>query len=497
MMKIINKLTIIIFLLFQVSAFAQNNTDSTSNKSTITFKKRVLENAEIDLLTSFYTQDGNNSAVTGGIGTEKLDDYASNINIAIPLNDDDILTIDATVSAYSSASSSNLNPFSGASSGDDDDDDEDDDDDDGGNYVTGPVTGTPWVESSGASKSDVWVSGNIGYSHSSDNRNNIYSANINVANEYDYISFGAGVGFVKLFNQKNTELSLKANAYLDSWRPEYPTEIKTYIQEDGNLNADFFNGVDILDSNGNPIDKNGTYVWQPSKDYLIKEKGRNTYSFSLGFSQILSKKMQISIFSDITYQTGWLANPMQRVYFADKDDFYIGNASSIPNYTNPSNKDVFQLADDIERLPNNRLKIPIGIRWNYYINEFLIVKTYYRYYFDDWGVSSNTFNIELPIKIGDKFTIYPNYRFYNQTAADYFASFEQHLSTSNFYTSDFDLSKFSSNKFGIGIKYTDIFTKGHLWKFRLKNITLNYNYYERNTGLKAHNLSLGTKIIFD
>ena len=486
MKKII--LVLVIFC-FPVILFAQNKQDTTK-----AFKKRVLEYAEIDMLTSYYTQDGDNASVTGGIGTEKLDDFASNIYIAIPLNDDDVLTVDATVSAYSSASSSNLNPFSGASSGDDDDDD---DDDGGNNYGNTPVTGTPWVESSGASKSDVWVSGNIGYSHSSDDRNSIYSANINFANEYDYSSFGVGVGLTKLFNQKNTIVNFGLNTYFDAWRPEYPTEIKTYIQENGNLNADFFNGVPILDDNGNSIDKNGTNTWKPIKNYLIKDKGRNTYTFTLSLSQILSKNTQISLFSDITYQSGWLANPLQRVYFADIDNFYIGNASSIPNYTDPSNKDVFQLADDIERLPDNRLKIPVGVRLNHYINEFLVIKTYYRYYYDDWGITSNTFNIELPIKIGYKFTIYPNYRFYNQTASDYFAPFDQHLSTSEFYTSDYDLSKFHSNQFGIGLKYTDILSKGHIWKFGLKNITLDYNYYYRNTGFEAHIVSLGAKFILD
>ena len=489
-----NKIIFTLLFFIPIALFSQSKQDTTKqNQDTLTlFKKRVLEYAEIDILTSFYTQDGKNASVTGGIGTEKLNNFATNINVAIPLNDDDILSIDATVSAYSSASSSNLNPFSGASSGDDDDDD---DDKDGGNSKS--IIGTPWVESSGASVSDVWVSGNIGYSHSSDNRNNIYSANINFANEYDYTSFGAGFGLAKLFNDKNTELNLGVNMYLDSWRPEYPTEIKTYVQENGNLNADFFNGVDILDSNGNPINKESINAWKPINTTLIENKGRNTFSFSLSLSQIVSKTTQFSIFTDITYQKGWLGNPMQRVYFSDIDNFYIGNASSIPNYTNPNNKDVFQLADDIERLPDNRLKIPVGIRLNQYINEFLVIKAYYRYYFDDWGIVSNTFNVELPIKIGDKFTLYPNYRYYNQSASDYFAPFEQHLSTSDFYTSDYDLSKFNANQFGLGLKYTDILTKGHIWKFGLKNITLNYNYYQRNTGLKAHIVSLGVKIVFD
>ncbi len=480
----------ILFLLVihTVFTFAQQAKDSIN-----TYKKRVLENTEVDLLVSYYVQDGYNAAVTGGIGTEELTDIAGDINISIPLNADAIFTINATVSAYTSASSSNSNPFSGASSGGDDDDDRGVNDKREGSVITG----TPWAASFGASFKDTWFSGVVGYSHTSDDRNKTYSANLSFANEYDYTSFGGGVGYTRLFNQKNTELGLSANMYLDTWSPIYPTEIDTYIENNGNLNTDFFRGVPILDHNGNAIDKDAVTAWKPINNTLIEDKGRNTYSFSLSFSQILSKKMQVSFFSDLVMQQGWLSNPMQRVYFADRENFYIGTASDIPNYTNSSNTGVFQLADDIERLPDTRLKFPIGMRLNYYINEFLVLKTYYRYYFDDWGINSHTMNIEMPIKIGDKFTIYPSYRFYNQTAADYFAPFDQNLSTQNYYTSDFDLSKFSSNQYGFGIKYTDIFTKNHIWKLGLKDVSLNYAYYKRDTGLNANIISFGAKFVFD
>ena len=277
----------------------------------------------------------------------------------------------------------------------------------------------------------------------------------------------------------------------------YATEIKTYIENGGDLNRDFFEGTDILDQNGNIIDKLSVNAWNPTGNSLINDTKRNTYSASISLSQIISKTTQISLFSDIVYQTGWLANPMQRVYFADKSNFYIGTASSIPFYTEERNKDVFQLADDIERLPNNRLKIPIGIRFNQYITENLVLRSYYRYYFDDWGITGHTINAELAVKMGQKFTVYPNYRFYTQTAADYFAPFEQHQSTEEFYTSDFDLSRFSASQIGLGLKYTDIFTKSHIWKFGLKNLTLDYNYYNRSTGLNAHIVSFGADFIID
>lgn len=187
-------LSITLMVLVSLLGFSQVK----DNQST--FKKRVLETTEVDFLMSYYEQSGTHASVTGGIGNEKLSDIAPTIILAIPLSDDNILTIDAGISAYSSASSSNLNPFdsSGASGGDYDDDDDDDDDD----GLFNEVTGSPWIESSGASGKDVWSTVNANYSHSSDDRNSIWSANIGFASEYDYSSIGFGGGFTKLFNQK-------------------------------------------------------------------------------------------------------------------------------------------------------------------------------------------------------------------------------------------------------------------------------------------------------
>ena len=484
------KLIIASTLLFTTFSFSQNQPQDPVK----TYKKRVLEKAEVDILSSYYSQNGDNAAVTGGIGDEKLTDVATDIVVSIPLNDDDVFTINATISAYTSASSSNLDPFdnrSGASRGGRGDDDDK-------NYSKANTTkGSPWVESSGASRSDIWAHGDFGYNHSSNDRNKIWNANINFAVEYDYTSFGLGAGYTRLFNKKNTEVSLKGNVYLDTWNPRYPTELDSFLEAGQSLNRGFFSGIDILDQNGNIINKNGPNVWRPFNTTLVDNKSRNTFSASFSFSQILSKNAQISLFIDAIQQDGWLSSPMQRVYFGDRANYYIGNASSIPNYTSSSNRDVFQLADDIERLPSTRFKIPIGMRFNYYINELFVLRTYYRYYTDDWGVTSHTAEIELPIKIADKFTLYPSYRYYTQTAADYFGSYEQLLSTQQFYTSDYDLSDFDANQYGVGIKYTDIFTKLHVGRLHLKNAELKYNRYDRSSGLSSNIISLGFKYIYE
>jgi len=475
-----NKITPL-FLFCLLIGFSQEK-----DSSDVVYKKRVLESIEVDFLASYYKQDGIHSSVSGGLGLEKLSNLASNIVVAIPLNADDVLTVDIGLSAYTSASSSNINPFnaSGASGGGDDDDDDD------RAPSTGPY-GTPWQASSGASGQDVLASVVVNYSHSSEDRNFIWNADVAFSNEYDYTSIGFGGGISKLFNNKNTEISIKGNVYLDQWRPIYATELHEYDKYGSNFqNNGFFNGVTILDQNGN-----ATTAYLPSDFTTWNSTNRNSYAASFGFSQVTTKKMQFSLFFDILHQEGMLSTPYHRIYFADKANFYVGEANDIPLYETTQNTGVYQLADDIERLPNTRFKVPFGARLNYYLNERLTVRTYYRYYWDDWGISSNTASIELPFKLSDKFTFFPAYRYYTQQQSKYFAPFETHVSTDNYYTSDYDLSTFDAHQYGFGLNYTDIFTNMKIWKFGLKNIDFRYNHYNRNDGLNANIISFGIKFV--
>lgn len=477
-------IVLLLAILYVPLSAAAQDTDSDAS-----FKRRVLEATEISILTSYYGQDGDRAAVTGGIGSEDLTDVATYVNLSIPVKSDGVLSVSGTVSAYTSASSSNLNPWSGIG---------DDDDDDDGDLVgfNGAITGTPWVASSGASRQDVWTNVTVDYSHSSDDRNTIVSGNASFANEYDYVSFGFGAGVAKVFKNKNTELDLSGTVYLDTWKPEYPIEIRSYVKN-RNINAGILAGVDILDQNGNAVDKNATTAWRPFKSSLVDDSSRNTYALSLSLSQILTKSTQASVFTDPTFQSGWLANPMQRVYFADRDNFYVGDADDIANYTNDQNQGVFQLADDIERLPDSRYKLPIGVRLNQYVNEWLVLRSFYRYYADDWGLTSSTISMELAIKLTYKFTLYPSYRYYTQSAVDYYAPYNENVSTSEYYTSDNDLSAYDANQFGLGVKYTDIFASSRIWSFGIKELTLDYNHYSRNTSLSSNIISFGANFVLD
>lgn len=442
--KIMSRQNLILFIgLFLFFGICQAQNPGQNEEG---YKKRVLETAEIDLLSSYYSQDGNNAAVTGGLGTEELTDITGTLVIAVPLNDDDVLTLDAGISAYTSASSSNINPF-----------------DDG--------FADPFVASSGASSSDTWFNVTGNYSHSSDDRNSIWGAKLSFSAEYDYTSLGFGGSYTRLFNEKNTELGISANVFLDKWKAIYPYELRPFAPGGRGLNDFLFLENTIT---GNP-DYNPSFA-------VLQDVNRNSYSLGVGLSQILTKNIQGALMTDFVLQQGLLSTPFQRVYFSDIADSFIDN---------------FHLADDIEHLPDSRFKVALGGRLNFFINEYLVVRSYYRYYFDDWGISSNTLNIEIPVKIAPKFTLYPSYRFYNQKAADYFAPYEVHLSTSQFYTSDYDLSEYNANQYGLGINYTNIILKQHKLKVGLKSIDLRYNYYERNTGLTAGIITAGFKFVVD
>lgn len=432
---------IVLFLcLISLFSFSQEK-DSTE----ITYKKRVLESIEVDFLASYYKQDGIHSAVSGGKGMEDLTDITPTIVVAVPLNDDDVLTVDVGISAYSSASSGNINPFDSN-------------------------TPSPWQASSGASAQDALTTLVLNYSHSSDDRNTIWNGHISGSIEYDYSSIGFGGGLTKLFNDKNTEVNLSANVYLDTWSPIYPKELQDFVSNGNNLNGGIFNNFTIT----------GNTIYNPEKFSFHEKKNRNSYAISLSFSQILTRKLQFSLFLDVLQQQGLLSTPYQRIYFSDIADSFINE---------------FQLADDIERLPDTRFKLPIGTRLNYYINERLVIRTYYRYYTDNWDIKSHTASIELPVKLSDRFTVFPMYRYYTQNQSKYFAPYEAHLSTEKYYTSDYDLSTFDANQYGFGVNYTDIFTSAKIWKFGIKNIDLRYNYYKRSDGLDANIISFGIKFV--
>lgn len=451
---------IIIFILtitFCTLISAQEKKDTSSVEQT-SYKKKVLDNVEVSFLYSNYLQNGVHGAVTGGAGDEHLTDNTPAIMISIPLNDDAVLNIDFGVDLTTSASTDQINPFAVANVGGDDEGDDKSgttSSKSSGIIATSASTGGGGDDGPPAHKRSHGV---VTYTNTSDNRTFTWGFNGAFSTETGYRSKGFGALLRKSFNDENTEVNFNAKAYFDNIDLIYPGEFRA---SEGLFPAIGFKLLDV--------------------------SHRNSFSSELSFSQVLNKRMQIAINADVIYQEGLLSTNYQRIYFKDKP---------IITYKNT------QLAHDIERLPGTRLKYPISVRFNYYVSDVVILRTFYRHYSDDWGVSANTFDIQVPLKLSPSFTMYPMYRYHSQQQARYFAPKSQHLSTEIFYTSDYDLSTFNSSQYGMGFTMApslgifNLDTTHDSLSFRFESFDLRYNYYSRTDGLDANILSLNAQFSF-
>ena len=147
--------------------------------------------------------------------------------------------------------------------------------------------------------------------------------------------------------------------------------------------------------------------------------------------------------------------------------------------------------DHIENLPDNRMKIPLGFRANYFLGDKLVVRSFYRYYHDDWGIAAHTVQLETAVKVSPFFSVTPFYRYYTQQAADYFAPYKTHTAADEFYTSNYDLSSFNTNFYGAGFRVAP--PKGVFGMQHLNMLELRYGHYTRSNGMSSDIISLHLK----
>src|SRR6185312_9665414 len=87
---------------------------SVAQTDTAAYKQRKLRIDEVNFISGYYTQDGNNSAVTGGIGTEQLTDFANNLELRLAKTDAHgrlhNYAFELGIDHYSSASSDKIDP---------------------------------------------------------------------------------------------------------------------------------------------------------------------------------------------------------------------------------------------------------------------------------------------------------------------------------------------------------------------------------------------------
>ncbi|MGG9972015.1 DUF3570 domain-containing protein [Ferruginibacter sp. SUN002] len=370
------------------------------------YKKRKLALDEINLVSSYYSQDGVNSAVTGGIGTEKLTDLSNSFELKFHKYDKKNRkrnwNINMGVDYYTSASSDKIDPSTISS----------------------------------ASSKDLRFYPSFEHVVEYEPKRKKINFNLSTSIESDYVSIGFGAGITKRSKDDNKEFIIKAQCYADRVEIILPYELRT--PETGGL-------------------------WGYPNQYRYPKKGRLTLSTLFSYSQVINDRLQLMLLTEPTYQHGFLSMPFHRVYF--------GNGSM-----------------KTELLPSTRFKLPIAARATYFLGDRLILRSYYRFYYDNWGLTAHTAELETAVKINQLFSISPFYRIYAQQSINYFAPYLQHNITDVYYSSNYDLSEFNSHFWGAGFRFTPLKKV-----IGIKQFELRYGHYKRTNNLQSDIISMFLK----
>ncbi|MBK0378680.1 DUF3570 domain-containing protein [Mucilaginibacter segetis] len=378
-------------------------------KDSSNYKSKELTFDEVNFVSAYYNQNGNNSAVTGGIGTEKLNDFANTFDVQLSKYGKNVrkntFLFELGVDHYTSASSDKIDPYSISS----------------------------------ASRQDTRVYPSLNWTNSDDNSGNAFGFTASYSHEFDYQSFGGGFNLTRVSKNKNTQFDFKLQAFLDTWKVILPVELRPPGYGSGSNRDD-----------NRPVDY----------------KPRNSFSTSFSLSQVLTTRMQVLLVVEPSYQHGLLATKYQRDYFTDG-------------------------SERVENLPDNRYKLPIGLRLNYFLDDHFIVRAFYRYYMDNWGIRAHTAELEVPVKLTSFVSVSPFYRYSTQNGTRYFKPYGQHDPTDIYYTSDYDLSKLHSNFIGANIRLSP--PGGVFGLPQLNSFELRYGHYIRSTGLNSNIVTLALK----
>lgn len=219
-------------------------------------RKTVLKKTDIELVYSHYTQNGSNSAVTGGIGTEKLTVYAPGFSLK-QSKGNRILSLKAGSDIISSASTDKID-----------------------------------FARSSASILDARTYANLQITELFPKRGISLSAGTGFSIESDYFSLPLSATVIKTSKDKMRTYGADLQVFLDDLRW-------------GRLNPGYYSPQYLI------------YPEELRYQDWFNTKKRQSYNLKLSFTGVINKRNIIGVFPEFSFQYGLLSTPFHRVYFKD------------------------------------------------------------------------------------------------------------------------------------------------------------------------------------
>lgn len=232
-----------------------------------------------------------------------------------------------------------------------------------------------------------------------------YNIGTNISTEHDYTSLSLSGGYSHDFNKKNTTLTIGAAYAADSISPEgdIPTPKSSYALESRDADSE-------------------------SKD---------VFDLVFGITQVINARTLMQFNIGLSDASGYQNDPYKIVSVVDNNGRPV-------DYL-------------YESRPDARTKTFFYWDTKYHTPWEDTIDLAYRYMTDDWGVDSHTVDLHYRWNISNNFYAEPHFRFYQQTAADFYRHSvlqSEALATDDEPVSaDYRLAEFDTTTVGLKLGY--------------------------------------------
>ncbi len=196
------------------------------------------------------------------------------------------------------------------------------------------------------------------------------------------------------------------------------------------ISQDFFGDLTTL---GISYARGRDEVRRNGDSAFAEQTDRQNYRIDL--TQILTRSLVLSLNYEGITDEGFLNNPYRQVRFVD--------AREARGY-----------AYQAELYPATKTSSAFAVRGMYYLPWRASLRAEYRNYSDSWGVSAWNVEVGYVHPFDSGLTLEARYRFYDQTAADFYSDLFPFASSQNFLARDKELASFANHSAGGGATYS-------------------------------------------
>ena len=176
-------------------------------------------------------------------------------------------------------------------------------------------------------------------------------------------------------------------------------------------------------------------------------------NYRLGVSQVVTQNILLGINYEAIIDEGYLNNPYRQV-----------------RYDDPNSASGYSFQSEV--YPRTRASNALALRARYHLPYRAAVHGGYRFFTDSWGIDAQNIDVGYTHPLKETWIFDVSYRYYAQTAADFYSDLFPYEDAQNFMGRDKEMSTFNSHAIRFGVSY-DLMADG--WRF-MQNLTMNVYY---------------------